>query len=193
MRRQMRSGGSPAGSSRALRLDPFSLPVRFAASDAAADERVRHVELYRERVVMRRSLAGMRMALNMPVSAFTGVALRLTAGEGEEPGTVSIVFEHKDPGLALPLAVSAESDDAMADWRSWASVLGLPLLVEDEGVLREPLARMGGVRIERVRARRRRHNAIKRRRPSMPLRRRAAKLTGATPVHRGEREIIARN
>jgi hypothetical protein len=40
----MRSGGMPAGSSRALRLDPFSLPARFAAIDAAADERVRHVE-----------------------------------------------------------------------------------------------------------------------------------------------------
>ena len=52
----MRSGGSPAGSSRALRLDPFSLPVRFAANDAAADERVRHVELYRKRVVVLRSL-----------------------------------------------------------------------------------------------------------------------------------------
>ena len=80
----MRSGGCPAGSGRALRLDPFSLPVRFAASDAAADERVRHVELYRERVVVRRSLAGMRMALNMPVSAFAGVAIRAPDG-GRQP------------------------------------------------------------------------------------------------------------
>ncbi len=73
----MRSGGCPAGSGRALRLDPFALPVRFAASDAAADGRVREVELHRERVVVRRSLAGMRMALNMPVAAFAGVGLRL--------------------------------------------------------------------------------------------------------------------
>jgi hypothetical protein len=72
-------------------------------------------------------------------------------------------------------------------------VLGLPLLVEDEGKLREPFARMGGVLIARVRARRRRHNAVKVRRPTMPLRRRTGKLTPATPVHRGEREIIARN
>ena len=91
----MRSGGMPAGSSRALRLDPFSLPVRFAASDAAADERVRQVELYRERVVVRRSLAGMRMALNMPVSAFAGVALRVLIGEGR--ATASVTLEHKDP------------------------------------------------------------------------------------------------
>jgi len=176
-----------------LRLDPHTLPARFAAVDAAADERVRHVELYRERVVVRRSVCGMRMALNMPVSAFSGIALRLIAGVDGSPGTVSVVLEHKDPGLALPLFVSAEADDAIAEWLIWGKVLGLPLLVEDEGVLREPFARMGGVRIERVRARRRRRNAIKNRRPKMPLRRQFAKLTDATPVHRAERVIIARN
>lgn len=189
----MRSGGCPAGSGRALRLDPFALPARFAANDAAADERVRHVELYRERVVVRRSLRGMRMALNLPVSAFAGVAIRLTPGEGGAQSTVAVVLEHRDPSLALPLFVSTEADDAMAEWRAWGNVLGLPLLVDDEGVLREPLARMGGVRIERIRPRRRRHNAIKRRRPSMPLRRRPGRLTDATPVHRDEREIVARN
>jgi hypothetical protein len=189
----MRSGGSTAGSGRALRLDPFCLPARFAAKDAAADERVRYVELYRERVVVRRSLRGMRMALNMPVSAFAGVAIRLMAGEDGQPGTVSVVLEHIDPSLALPLFVSIEADDAFAEWRTWGNVLGVPLLVEDDGELREPFARMGSVRIERVRARRRRHNAIKRRRPAMPLRRKAGKLTDATPVHCGEREIIARD
>ena len=189
----MRSGGCPAGSGRALRLDPFCLPVRFAASDAAADERVRHVELYRERVVVRRSLAGMRMALNMPVSAFAGVAIRLLPGEGEAQATVSVVLEHRDPALALPLFATAKAHEAYADWRAWGQVLGLPLLVEDDGALREPFARLGQVRVERPRPRRRRRNAIKRRRPSMPLRRKASRMTESTPVHRGEREIIARN
>ncbi len=189
----MRSGGCPAGSGRALRLDPFCLPVRFAASDAAADERVRHVELYRERVVVRRSLRGMRMALNMPVSAFAGVAIRLLPGEGGLPATVAVVLEHKDPGLALPLFASVEADDAFAEWRAWGNVLGLPLLVEDEGCLREPFARLGQVRVEPPRRRRRRRSALKRRRPSMPLRRKAGRMTEATPVYRDEREIIARN
>jgi hypothetical protein len=187
----MRSGGCPAGSGRVLRLDPFALPVRFAASDAAADGRVRDIELHRERVVLRRSLRGMRMALNMPVSAFAGVALRLLPGGAE--AAVAVVLAHKDPGLVLPLFVSAEADEAFAEWRAWGQVLGLPLLVDDEDGLREPFARLGQVRIARPRPRRRRRSALKRRRPSILMRRQAGQLTDATPVHRGEREIIARN
>jgi hypothetical protein len=190
----MRDGGCPAGSGRSVRLDPFALPARFSASDAAADGQVRQVELHCERVVVRRSLAGMRMALNMPVSAFAGVAIRVTEGENDEQAAVSVTLEHEDPSLALPLFVSEEADEAFADWRAWANVLGLPMLVaEADGVLREPFNRIGGVRVEPSRPRRRRRTAIKRRRPSMPLRRQACSITDITPVHRGEREIIARN
>jgi len=188
----MRSGGMPAGSGRSARLDPFSLPARFAATDAAADERVRQVELYRERVVVRRSIAGMRMALNMPVSAFSGVALRVLTGDGH--ATASVTLEHKDPSLALPLFASTEADEAFAEWRAWGNVLGLPLLVsEDGGDLHEPFARIGGVRVDDVRPRRRRRSALKRRRPTMSLRRSTGRITETTPVHSGEREIIARN
>ena len=190
----MRSGGMPAGSSCALRLDPFALPVQFSASDATADECVRHVELHRERVVVRRAVRGMLMAFNLPVSAFAGVAIRMMPGEGDSEAAVAIVLEHKDPSLALPLFVAADTDDVMAQWHAWSQVLGLPLLVtEEDGTLREPFARLGQVRVERPRPRRRRCSALKRRRPAMLLRRRAGKITGATPVHRAEREIIARN
>ena len=52
LRRQIQGGRPvPAGASRAERLDPFTLPIRFAVSDTAADQRVRIVELTRERVV----------------------------------------------------------------------------------------------------------------------------------------------
>jgi Family of unknown function (DUF6101) len=188
----MRNGGCPAGSSRVLRLDPFCLPVSFAASDAAADGRVRDIELHRERVVVRRSVRGMRMALNMPLSAFAGVALRVMASEGGIDG-VAIVLAHKDPSLAVPLFVTYEAREALAEWRSWAKVLGLPLLVEEEGALREPFARLGQLRIERPRPRRRRRSALKGRRPSILLRRIIGKLSNATRIHRGEHEIIARN
>jgi Family of unknown function (DUF6101) len=190
----MQSGGSPAGSGRALRLDPFALPVRFAASDAAADERVRHVELHRERVVVRRSLAGMRIALNMPVKAFAGVAIKLLPGASGAQDAVAVVLAHADPALALPLYVSSEAEDAMAEWRVWGSVLGLPLLVVgDDGAFREPFARIGGMRVEHPRPRRRRRSPLRKRRPSILMWRKAGRITDTTPVHRGEREIIARN
>jgi hypothetical protein len=77
---------------------------------------------------------------------------------------------------------------------AWAKVLGLPLLIaEEDGVLRESVARMGGVHVGEVRPRRRRRSVLKRRRSSLPLRCRTGKLTAATPVYRGECEIIVRN
>src|SRR4051794_24807856 len=72
VRRQTELGS--AGSGRTARLDPLALPVRFTASDAVADESVRHVELHRERVILRRAVQGMRIALNVPVQAFLGVS-----------------------------------------------------------------------------------------------------------------------
>jgi len=190
----MEAGRTAAGSGRALRLDPFSLPVRFEAADEAADERRRVVDLHRERVVLRRSVRGMRMALNMPVAAYRGVAIRIYGEAGQLPASIAVVLEHKDPALSLPLFASPESDDIVAEWQSWGRVLGLPLLVaESDGSLREPFARLGALRIEAPTWRRRRRSAIARRRPSRLLRRRPGKLTDATPVHRGEREIIARN
>lgn len=187
----MRGGGCAAGSSRTMRLDPFALPLRFMAHDAAADGRVRQVELHRKRVVVRRSLGGIRMAINLPVSAFAGVGLRVMIRE--DGAQASVVLAHRDPGLALPLFISHEADDSFAEWRSWAKVLGLPLLVDDAGQWREPFLRVGGLRVASPRPRRRRRSGLKRRRPSILMRRAAGKLTADAPVHRGEHEIIARN
>jgi hypothetical protein len=188
----MRSGGCPAGSSRVQRLDPFALPVRFAASDAAADERVRDIELHRERVVVRRSVAGVRMAVNLPLTAFSGVGLEVRTNEAS--AHCAVVLAHKDPGLVLPLFLSREADDAMAEWKSWAAALGLPLLLHDEDIgWRDAFARMGRVRISETRPRRRRRNALKQRRPSLLMYRQPGRIEATTPVHRGEHEIIARN
>ena len=196
----MEAGRIAAGSGRAWacpqRLDPFSLPVRFEAADEAADGRRRVVDLHRERVVLRRSVRGMRMALNMPVAAFRGVAIRLSGATAENstPTSIAVVLEHQDPALSLALFSSPEADDIVAEWQSWGRVLGLPLLVaEGDGNLREPFARLGALRIEAPSFRRRRRTAIARRRPSRLLRRRPGKLPETPVVHRGEREIIARN
>jgi hypothetical protein len=189
----MEAGRIAAGSSRALRLDPFSLPVRFEAADDAADEHRRVVDLHRERVVVRRSVRGMRMALNLPVAAFRGVAIR-HMGKASAPTAIAVVLEHGDPALSLPLFSSSISDDIVAEWQSWGRVLGLPLLVaERDGSLREPFARLGAVRIDAPTWRRRRRSAIARRRPTIPLRRQPGKPSDSPAIHRREREIIARN
>ena len=139
MRRQTLVGRvMPAGSSRDERLDPFTLPVRFSVADKAADGRVRHVELTRERVVVRRAVRGIKMAVNLPVAHYLGVALRLQPPEGNAPGTISIVLEHRDHALSLPLFSADDGTDIVAEWQSWARVLGMPLLVaEADGRLRE--------------------------------------------------------
>src|SRR5689334_1258044 len=105
------------GSSRALRLDPFALPVRYTARDGGrADGQVREIELDRDRVMLKRAVSGIRMNVGVPVSAFRGVTLRLLPAEGEEPAVIAIVLEHIDPGLSVPVFVSDEAEDASAIW-----------------------------------------------------------------------------
>jgi len=193
LRRQTELGGHSAGSSRIGRLDPLALPVRFTASDAVADERVRHVELHRERVILRRAVQGMRVALNVPVTAFLGIAVRLAAASDAEPARAAVMLEHRDPALSIELFAAPDSSDVMAEWRLWARVLGLPLLVaNDEGTFSEPFPRLGAVRFKAPTARRRRRSPLARRRPKFLVRRRMA-MKRDTTVHRDEREIIARN
>jgi hypothetical protein len=183
----------PAGSGRVERLDPFALPVRFEVSDHAADGRIRLIELHRERVVVRRAVRGIKMAVNLPVSAYLGVAIRIEPPTHEVAGAVVLVLEHRDPALSLMLFRAGDCSDIIAEWQSWGRTLGLPLLVaEADGMLREPFKRIGSVRVGAPVARRRRYTALQRRRPAILPRR----WTGAWPalpvVHRGEREIIAR-
>jgi hypothetical protein len=186
--------GVPAGSSRDERLDPFSLPLRFEARDAAADGSVRFVELTRERVVLRRSVRGMLMAVNLPIASYLGVALRIEPPAGAAESAVTLMLEHRDSALSLPLYRAENTTDVVAEWQSWARALKVPLLVaEADGRLREPFERIGALRIATPHLRRRKHSALKRRRPSIFLRRKPGRRLGAAPVHRGEREIIARH
>ena len=182
------------GSSRALRLDPFALPARYAARDSGADGQIRHIELDRERVVLRRAVRGIRMKVGVPVNEFRGVSLRTLPPEGGEPAAVAIMLEHRDGGLSVPLFVATEGCDAAAEWKCWAKILGLPMLADrGDGEWREPLRRIGRLAVGASAARRRRRTAVKRRRPSILLRRKPGRPAAAPTVHRGEREIIARN
>jgi hypothetical protein len=155
-----------------LRLDPLSLPVSFNAHDNRADGGVRRIELHRERVVLHRAVHGMRMAINVRVSDFLGVALR-----GIDDAQM-LVLVHRDPSLSIPLCVSSDRDEVATAWQMWSEIFALPQLPEEK--VYEPAAR------------RRRHNAIRARRPKFLLRRRRGDLLNPANIHQGEREIIAR-
>ncbi len=173
MRRQTATSGfNPAGSSRAVRLDPLALPVSFAAHDIRADGGVRQIELHRERVILRRAVHGMRMAINVRVRDFLGVAMREN-GDGQ-----MLVLVHRDPSLSIPLCASADSDEIAFAWQAWSAIFALPQLQDTS---REPAPR------------RRRRNAIRARRPKFLMRRRAGGLLNPAGSYRGEREIIARD
>ena len=175
MRRQTQTSGiNPAGSSRALRLDPLSLPLRFDARDVRADGGVRQVEIHRERVVLRRAVLGMRMAVNVRVCDFIGIGLR---GIDSEAQMLALI--HRDPSLTIPLAISADRAELVAASATWSEIFSLPQLPEEKR--REPAAR------------RRRRNIISKRRPRFLVRRRTGDTARELSIHRGEREIIARN
>jgi hypothetical protein len=154
------------------RLDPLSLPVLFNAHDTRADGGVRQVELHRERVVLHRAVSGMRMAVNVRVSDFLGVALR------EIADAKMLVLVHRDPSLTVPLCISADPDEITDAWEMWSETFALPQL-QDIGP--EPAPR------------RRRHHVIRSRRPRFLMRRKIGELLPYAQVHRGEREIIARD
>ena len=105
VRRQFGVGRAlPAGSSCRVQLDPLSLPVSFEARDGRADGGVRRIEINRERIVVQRAVGGIRMALNVRVRDFLGIARRATED------AQALVLVHRDPSLSVPLLVSA--DDA---------------------------------------------------------------------------------
>jgi hypothetical protein len=185
---------APAGSSRDERLDPFALPLRFEATDHTADQRVRTIELHPERVVLRREFRGIKMAVNLPVTAYLGVAIRMEPPSEETIGAVTIVLEHPDRELSLTLYRATDTFDILAEWQSWGRTLRLPLLVaEPDGGLRSAFPHIGAVRVRAPIARRRRRSTLVTRRPSFPMRRKAGRSLAGATVHRGEREIIARN
>jgi hypothetical protein len=156
-----------------LRLDPHSLPISFNAHDTRADGGVRRIELHRERVVVRRALHGMRMAVNVRMRDFLGVALR------DIDDAQMLVLVHRDPSLTIPLCVSSDHGEIASAWQMWSDIFALPQLPEDQA--REPAMR------------RRRHNAIRARRSKFLVRRRRGDLLNPANIHQGEREISARD
>lgn len=183
----------------AVRLDPYSLPQRFRY-DTGLDPRNGQpmgeaavtLEAHAARV-NRRLPSGIPMAMCLPMAAFEGVALRvIPEADGADDGVVVVELLHRDPQLSLPLSVASGLDDVVADWRAWARVLALPmLLVESDGTWRALETRIGSVVVETARPRRHR-SVMNGRRPRFLVRRKVG-VVPEVPVIVEGREIIARN
>ena len=187
----MTGGITPAGSSRVMRLDPLHLPVRVAAADPTADGKTRIAEIDRERVLVLRSVRGVRMRLNLPLTHFLGVSVRAFPDNAAAEGRMALVLEHRDAALCVPLQYAAGTEDLESDWRRWADMLGRPLLTDAAKGLRHPNPVQTPIATGTSAPRRRRRTALKRRRPTIHLRRMWGRIRIAHVVHRDEREIIA--
>lgn len=185
MRRQaIVAGGASAGSSRAFRLDPFTLPVRYAATLGSGARRAEAtIVLDRDEVVVRRvSLIGAPLTYRMPLKTFDGVAVRMIPiGHA---GDIEVIVElmHRDPALSLPLMIADDPADVAADWQAWGRTLGLPLLVVgQDGTITTPVDHIGAVTLQMPKPRRR-HSFFANRRPRF--------LTRRKPGHAGTAEIL---
>lgn len=173
-----------------LRLDPGNFPQRvsYAARD---DQDEVSLTLDRRGAVMKKTLSksGLPLSIALPARAFKGVAAR-AIDHGDGTVTVTLELHHTDSALCVPLLVAHDLDDIAADWRSWAEVYGLPMLmVEADGVAR-PLDENSNEYAASAPTRRRRHNQIADRRPRFLVRRSTGKMGIRMRIE--GREIIAR-
>lgn len=186
-----------------VRLDPFSLPHRFrydTGTDPRDGKPMGEAAVFLEKSmasICRRLPSGIPMAMRLPMAAFEGVAVRMVPptiaedGESDGDGLAVVELMHRDPQLSLPLSVADDLEEVVADWKAWARVLGLPMLiVEVDGSWRAIDSRIGQVVVGRVRPRRAR-SVMNGRRPRFLTRRKVGRLP-AEPVMIAGREIFGR-
>jgi hypothetical protein len=116
--------------------------------------------------------------------------VRILPGESLESISVVLELMHADPALSVPLAVSGDFEDLVADWRAWGSIFHLPLvLVEADGRAHIVENRLGAVTLRTTAPRRR--SVLAGRRPRFLSRRRTGRADFEPVFHFDEREITA--
>ena len=186
-----KTGQKPLWAGCELRLDPFHLPQSVSYATREDGENATFT-LHERGAVMRRQLphSGLPVSMALPTRAFKGVTARAVE---DEYGQITVTLElmHSDPQLCVPLLVAHNLDDVAADWRAWAAIYDLPMmLVEEDGVARPLEESLGPVGRAPVQDRRKGRES-RRRRPRFLARRKIGDL-GLRLVVDG-REIIARN
>ncbi|MGD9656043.1 MAG: DUF6101 family protein [Methylocystis sp.] len=159
----------------------------YVQRDRRADGGARRIRMTRDDVLIARRLSGVAMVISVPVAAYHGVALDVQpAGDGSPRYVLSLA--HSDPDLDILLGETQDCGTVAADWRYWASWLGLPRLTEEDGELRA----LDGTAEDAVASARRRGDAnVRKRRPRFLIRRKGGDPSRTRMVHAEEREIIS--
>ncbi|HEY8581151.1 MAG TPA: DUF6101 family protein [Beijerinckiaceae bacterium] len=151
--------------------------------DRRADGGERDVHLAKDRVTIRRRLAGIRMQVAVPMRSYRGVVLSLfRTGRGE--ACYRVTLRHQDPDLSIVLTEAFDEATVTEEWRAWAHALAQAALVESDG----------GELVESTRTapapHRRGGRPTKGRRGRFAARRRVGAFASGPVVHAGEREIV---
>jgi hypothetical protein len=191
-------GALGTGAGRAERLDPATLPVRFdttmSAPPAAGSARVdARVYLDRDTAIIKRPLAGVPLTLVVPLNVFQGIAVEIRPGSIPGILVARLFLRHPDPALCLTLREADNAEDLAEDWAGWAEALNLPLqIVEPDGSV-STIQDASQQQTPQRAGMRRKVYALTGHRPRFLNRRKTGHGVALQPVHRGEREIIARH
>jgi hypothetical protein len=162
----------------------------LAGFDPRADGAARRIAFDHECVAILRRYKGIDMRVAVPVATYRGVMLAPpTEGENE---AYEVRLVHGDPDLSVTLYQTSSKAEGVPEWRLWARFFGLPPLVE--GVLANDSAPAGrGAAVGEAPKVCRSVAVAATRWPRFLTRRKVGRAERMQIVHRGEREIIARN
>jgi len=128
VRRQTATSGiNPAGSSRALRLDPLSLPVSYNAQDTRADggrAPESNFTANASSCTVPCTACGWRSTFASAISSVSHCAVSTMPQ--------MLVLVHRDPSLTIPLCVSSDRDEIATAWQMWSDIFALPQLPEEK-------------------------------------------------------------
>lgn len=157
----------------------------FVQRDWRADGGARRVRVTRRGVLIARRFGGVDMKIAVPVPAYRGVLLDVSAGEAGAP-CYRLLLAHRDRDLDVVLAETEDSAAAMADWKYWAAWLDLPRLAVEDG----DFAEVDAPGRAAIVSPRRGGSSVLGRRPRFLALRRGGDARRLGVVFSGEREIV---
>jgi hypothetical protein len=108
-------------------FSPAFFSARLMAHDARADGAMRVLHIGQEKIVMLRRCAGIPMQIEIPCSAYRGVALVLM-GSADAP-LLRICLVHDDADLSILLHETDDEESILVHWQAAARFFRRPRLL----------------------------------------------------------------